>query len=251
MARQKGWTLFLVLFGLIFGVGTAVAQETPQLELRLSRDFGAGFGTSIQGRFSFRVNGPDNLESVSFYIDDKLVGEDSEDPFRLQFETEDYELGTHTLYAIGRTTSGEALRSNEISRNFISSSSSNRTLLLIVVPILVITLGGGALATWISNRGRKGSTADGVNVNGPFGGTICPKCNKPFARHIWGLNLGLSKYDRCPHCGKWSLVRALPADQLDTAVAAMEAEAKQNSPKSPTDDDESWRKRLDDSKFDG
>ncbi|WP_420629947.1 Ig-like domain-containing protein [Candidatus Leptofilum sp.] len=246
----KRWIVVCTLLLGLVAVGTVVAQEADQLELRLSRDFGAGFGTSIQGRFSFRVDGPDNLETVSFYIDDQLVGEDSEAPFRLQFETDNYPLGTHTLYAIGRTTDGKELQSNQLSRNFISSSSSNRTVLLIVVPILVISLGGGLLVTWIANRGRKGSSSDRANVHGPFGGTICPKCNKPFARHIWGLNLGLSKFDRCPHCGKWSLVRALPADELDTAVQAMEAEAKQNQPKPPADDEDNWHKRLDDSKFD-
>ncbi|GJM40624.1 MAG: hypothetical protein DHS20C20_09060 [Ardenticatenaceae bacterium] len=246
--KRSAW-IFVVLLSLV-GVGTAVAQESNQLKLRLSRDFGAGFGTSIQGRFSFRVDGPDNLESVSFYIDDQLVGKDNEAPFRLQFETDSYELGTHTLYAIGQTASGEELRSNEISRNFISSSSSNRTLLYIIVPILVISLGGILLASWIANRGQKGGKSANLNVHGPFGGTICPKCNKPFARHIWGLNLVVGKFDRCPHCGKWSLVRALPREQLDTAVDAMEAKAKQNQPKPPDDDEDSWRKRLDDSKFD-
>lgn len=246
---KRSASIFVVLLSLVI-VGTAVAQETNSLELKLNRDFGAAYANNIQGRFSFRVDGPDNLESVSFYIDNQLVGEDSEAPFRLQFETDNYDLGTHTLYAIGRTTNGEELRSNEISRNFISSSSSNRTLLLIVVPILVISLGGGIIATWVANRGRKSSSSGSINAHGPFGGTICPKCNKPFARHIWGLNLGLAKFDRCPHCGKWSLVRALPPAVLDEAIEAIEAESKQNQPKPPSDDDESWRKRLDDSKFD-
>ena len=250
MSRRRSWTLFFVLFSLIFGVGTAVAQENPQLSLSLSRDFGTALGSNIQGRFSFRVEGPDNLNSVSFYIDDQLVGEDSEAPFRLQFETDNYPLGTHTLYAIGHTTDGQTIESNQISRNFISGSSAIRTVLLIVVPILVLSIGGSLFAAWFTNRGNKSGNSANIKVHGPFGGTICPKCQKPFARHIWGLNMVVGKYDRCPHCGKWSLVRALPADVLDTAVAEMAAEAQHNQPKPAANDEETWRKRLDDSKFD-
>lgn len=248
MLRLKSWAMVWVLLGLMFGVGTAVAQDSNQLTLRLSRDFGTGLGSNIQGRFSFRAEGPDNLTRVSFFIDDQLVGEVSESPYRLQFKTDDFPLGNHTLYAVGITADGQELQSNRITQNFISGSSANRTVLLIVVPILVLSIGGSLFAAWFTNRGRKSS--GNINVHGPFGGTICPKCHKPFARHIWGLNLGLAKYDRCPHCGKWSLVRAMHPDVLDAAVEAMEAAAQQNQPKPPNDDGETWRKRLDDSRFD-
>ena len=252
MSRRKSWALiFVILLSIFGGLGTAVAQEENQLTLSLSRDFGTGLGNNIQGRFSFRAEGPDNLTRVSFYIDEQLVGEDSTAPFRLQFETGSYAEGVHTLYAVGLTSDGQELQSNNITRNFISSSSANRTVLLIVVPILVLSIGGSLLAAWITNRGRKGNTD--INVHGPFGGAICPKCHKPFARHIWGINLVAGKYDRCPHCGKWSLVRAMNRDVLDAAVEAMkQAEAGQNQRSSNDDDDENqWRKRLDDSRFNG
>ena len=75
---------------------------------------------------------------------------------------------------------------------------------------------------------------------------------EPFARHIWGLNLVVGKYDRCPHCGKWSLVRSLPPDVLEAAVEArrQEAAAKSQAPSKPEEDESNWRKRLDDSRFD-
>lgn len=248
LARWVGFIALLLAF--LLGAGTAVAQEATELSLSLSRDFGAGFGTSIQGTFSFRVSGPDDLASVTFYIDEQVVGEDSEAPFRLQFKTENYPLGVHTLHATGVTQNGRELTSNALTRNFISSSSAGRTTLYIIIPIVAISIGGLLLSSWIANRGRKSNGGSGVNVHGPFGGTICPKCNKPFARHIWGLNLIVGKYDRCPHCGRWSLVRALPPDVLDTAVAAMQ-ETEATEKQSHGDNDETrWRKRLDDSKFD-
>lgn len=254
MSRQKGWLIFLlVLLSFVMGVGTAVAQSDEALTLRLNRDFGTGLGTSVQGTFSFRVTGPDDLATVSFYIDEQLVGQDSEAPFRLQFKTDNYPLGVHTLYATGVTQNGRELTSNSISRNFISSSSANRTTLYIVIPIIALSVGGILLSAWIANRGRKASGKTDINVNGPFGGTICPKCGKPFARHVWGLNMVVGKYDRCPHCGKWSLVRAMHPDVLEAAVEAMvQADAAQNPAQADDINDEShWRKRLDDSKFDG
>ena len=234
------------------GLGTAVAQTNDTLTLSLRRDFGAGFGSSIQGTFSFRASGPDNLVRVIFYIDDQVVGEASEAPFRLQFKTENYPLGVHTLHAVGITEDGRELTSNSISRNFISGSSANRAVFWMIVPIILLSLGGLLLSSWIANRGQKAHSNPAVAaINGPAGGTICPKCSKPFARHIWGINLLTSKYDRCPHCGKWSLVRALPPDVLETAVIAMQqAEAAKNPAQPDTADSEtSWHKRLDDSKF--
>lgn len=249
---QSRLSLMALLFGLVVGVRTAAAQADEELTLSLSRDFGAGFGTNIQGTFSFRVSGPDDLTSVTFYIDDQLVGQDSEAPFRLQFKTEDYPLGVHTLHATGLTQDGSELTSNNLTRNFISGSSAGRTTLYIIVPIILLALGGRLLSSWIANRGRKSNSVSGIKVHGPVGGTICPKCNKPFARHIWGLNLVVGKFDRCPHCGKWSLVQAMPPDVLDAAVAAMQqAEAAQTQTTSnDIENEERWRKRLDNSRFD-
>ncbi len=40
-----------------------------------------------------------------------------------------------------------------------------------------------------------------------FDYATCPKCGKQFHRSIWALNLGWHRYERCPHCKKWSLIR--------------------------------------------
>ncbi len=38
--------------------------------------------------------------------------------------------------------------------------------------------------------------------------------------HVWGLNLVVGKLDRCPHCGKWSLVQRVPQALLHEEEAA-------------------------------
>lgn len=253
-AKMKSWLaiLLVVWFGWVAGLETAVAQ-TNELDLGLSRDFGTGIGSNIQGTFSFRVSGPDDLSRVAFYIDDQLVGEDTEAPYRLQFKTDNFPLGVHTLHAVGTTQDGRELTSNSLRRNFISGGSAARSTLYLVVPILVLAIGGSFLAAWLTNRNRKKSGLPALNVNGPFGGTICPKCSKPFAMHIWGFNIVVGKYDRCPHCGKWSVVRRVHPDVLAASVEAMQqAEAAKNQAKPNEPDDESrLKKRLDDSRFDG
>jgi hypothetical protein len=75
---------FLVLFFLIcviFPV-SAFAQDEPALELRLSRDNGYGFGNEMQGKFSYRVNGPDNLVRVEYLMDGEVIAESTSEPFR-------------------------------------------------------------------------------------------------------------------------------------------------------------------------
>ncbi len=232
------------MFSLLLAAIPASAQEA--LTLRLRRDFGFGLGSNVQGTFSFRVSGPDNLERVEFLIDGDIIGADDMAPFRLQFRTESYSLGIHTLSAVGYTGDGRILNSNTIQRQFVSGSSANRVALWIIIPILVLALGGRAVSSWIANRGR--AHEDKLAVTGPFGGTLCPKCSHPFAMHIWGINVGLGKYDRCPHCGKWSLVRRVPSDVLHSASVALAKDVGENAP--TTNDGDSFRQQLDDSRFD-
>lgn len=35
---------------------------------------------------------------------------------------------------------------------------------------------------------------------------ICPKCGEGFKRQLIAMNLGWKRYERCPHCRKWSVV---------------------------------------------
>lgn len=243
---KKLLVLTLVLLFLFLPVKTN-AQETPELSLSLLKNFGSNLGSSIQGTFTYRISGPDDLAQVTFLLDGERIGEDDEAPFRWRFDTDNFSLGTHTMSAVGVTVDGRTLQSNTIQRQFISGSESNRLLYWVIIPIIVLALGGRLLSSRIANRGvgQKDQTA----VSGPFGGTLCPKCGRPFAMHIWGFNVVVGKYDRCPHCGKWSLVRRVHPDILAGAVEAFTDDEKQDAPP-PNDDPQSLSKRLDESRFD-
>ncbi len=230
MKIMKNTTWFKTLLALALALVLAVpfaasAQDDAPLSLSLSRDFGYSSGTGkIQGRFSMRVSGPDNLERVVFLIDGQPIGEASSPPFRLQFETGSYPLGVHTLSAVGYTSDGDELTSNEQKREFVSASSGMEAAGQILWPILllvIVAIGAAFLAPALLYRGKKASLAPGTPRSySPFGGTICPNCQRPYGLHIYGLNILVGKLDRCPYCGKWSIARRMPLEMLKTAEAA-------------------------------
>src|SRR6185436_10633364 len=121
----------------------------------------------------------------------------------------------------------------------------------IVVPVLIVA--GLAIAVGLgvplfqALRGKPAPLPPGTPRRyGLMGGAICPKCGRPFTRHWWGLNAGLSKFDRCDNCGRWSLVRAAPLEKLRAAEAAEVGHAAVAPALSP---EEKLRRQLDDSKF--
>lgn len=238
--------LLLALFAF---TGYAFAQEEAGLSLRLNRDFGSSFGTQIQGTFSFRVDGPADLERVVFFIDEQAVAESSEAPFRYQFRTGNYADGLHSFHAVGYTAGGQELTSNRLQREFISSSDSGRQAMTIIVPILLLSVGGTAVAMWVANRNRKQSGS--AAITGLFGGTICPNCAKPYAIHIWSINLMASRLDRCPHCRKWKFITRYPPEALQAANEAMiKAQKGETAVANPLSPEEQLRQKLDNSRFD-
>ncbi len=230
--------LSLLIYSLWFlpGLVEVDSQQEPELILSLSRDFGYSSGTGkIQGTFSVRVSGPETLNRVVFLLDGVQIGEDSEAPFRIQFKTDNFEQGIHTLQAIGYTIDGKELRSSEQRREFVSAEQGWKAAGKIVIPVIVLSIGAmlvSALLPIVLGRGKKSTHPLGAPRNyGVLGGTICPKCDRPFGMHLYGLNLGLGRFDRCPHCGKWSLVRRsslralkdAEARELDMDIASSDA----------------------------
>lgn len=245
---RKHTAIALILFWLISGR----FQDSSELELRLSRDFGyGGLNGDIQGRFSMIVEGPADLERVVFLIDGQSIGEDNEAPFRLQFHTDNYSLGRHTLSATGFTSDGRELQSDEMSRNFVAASEGWREGLRVggvIAAVAVVTVTIASLIVALAGRNQKSTPLGASRTYGPFGGAICPKCGRPFSLHLWKMNLLAGALDRCPHCGKWSLVRRAHPDVLRAAEEAELAQAAGES--APIlSEEERLRKLLDESRF--
>lgn len=244
--RFRHFFLLILLFLILGAVQLPAAAQSPALHLSLSRDWGyGGFGGDIQGTFSFHAKGPENLTAVAFYIDDTLVGKVEQPPWKLRFVTDSYPLGQHTLYAIGYTSDGQTLRSNELVRNFVPASESTTFVIKFVVPLLLLGLGIPLLLFWLDRKRNPGKHS---GYGGPLGGAVCPKCGCPFPRHLWAPNLLGKKFDRCPHCGKWSVVGRASQEELKAAAIACGLEPAPGQQETASGEDD-LEKRLESSRY--
>jgi hypothetical protein len=242
---------FLIFLILIFAT-PVFAQEDAELRLTLRRDFGYASGSGdIQGAFTIRAGGPEDLQRVVFYLDDTQLGEVVQPPFELRFHTESYPLGEHSLSATGFTASGREVRSNPVRLRFVSADEGLQSGMRIVLPLLVIVFGLVVLSFAISlvTAGKLKDLPQGApRQYGAAGGAICPRCGRPFSRHFLSLNMLVGKLERCPFCGKWSILAAQPLSILRAAEAA-ELEAAGVEAVPPESEEERLRKELDQSRY--
>jgi DNA-directed RNA polymerase subunit RPC12/RpoP len=251
--KHVKFSLMIAAFISLLAVGTVFAQtQTEALTLKLSRDFGySGFSGDIQGTFSMHVIGPADLVRVVFYIDSTAIGEDTQAPFALQFVTDNYPAGQHEMYAVGYSSNGQEYQSNLITQTFVSAAQGNKATMQIVIPVLVVVFGAILVSVLVpAFLGRKQKNLPpGAPRQYPLGGAICPKCGRPFAVHLWGLRLGIGRFDRCPYCGKWSLVKYASIEKLRAAEQAESEGAKTEIPEMT--EEEKLKRDLDNSKYQG
>jgi hypothetical protein len=229
---------------------SAASAQGDELTLGLSKDFGSnGFNGDIQGTFTVKASGPANLERVQFFLDDTVLGEDSESPFAIQFITDNYPTGAHVFSAIGFTTDGKQIGSKTISAVFVSKEEASAAGLKIVVPILAVVFGFmaiSAITSFVNVRKGKKLPA-GATRSYSFGGGICPRCKRPFGFQLLGIHMFGSKLTPCPHCGKWSVVKTATMSELHAAELAELDTEKAKIHDAP--DEENIRKVLDDSRY--
>ena len=244
---MKHLRLFILALVLILP-STAFAQDQG-LTLSLSRDWGyGGFNGEIEGTFSMRVSGPENLQEVRFYIDDTLVHTATEAPFRYQFKTGSFESGIRALYVEGTLADGSILTSNTLQRTFLSADEANSKTQGLIIPILVavgvISVLAGVVPM-IVNRGKSFE----VGQYGMAGGAVCSRCELPFSRSMFAPNMVVGKLQKCPHCGKVAIVPRASGSALEAAEARYRNrdEGGANSNGTPEKD---LRQMLDDSRFD-
>ena len=247
--------IFLLTILLTFWITpSALAQDSQGLVLSLSRDFGFSSGSGqIQGTFSLKIKDPKDVVRVVFMLDDQPINEDVEAPFQYQFNTGSYSLAEHKLSAVGYTAGGQQLSSNEIRVVFVSAEESGKFTLKIIVPLFAVIFGLMALSyivPMILNRGKNKVVPLGQPRNyGLLGGTICPKCSRPFSLNLFAINLLVGRMDRCPHCGRWGLVRRYPLEMLRTAETAELAMAGENEEEKPLSKKDQMEKALEDSRY--
>lgn len=222
---MRRWMLILAaVFALAAALPAGAQTQSPELSLNLRRNFGFSAGGRIQGAFTLTAFGPDDLARVDFLFDGKIVYTAVQAPFAYSFSTGAYPLGVHTMSAMGVTTSGARLTSTARSVEFISPEVGWQVGAQIGLPILGVVLLialVSTLAPVLLDR-RRGPFRPGVY--GAAGGAICPRCKLPFPLHVMSVHVLTGKFERCPHCGKWSLVGRASAAALAEAEARLQDE---------------------------
>ncbi len=243
------WLLIiLVVAGFVF-VPKALAQESePTLQVRLNKDFGYALGSRIQGAFSVRVSEDPDLVQITLWIDDQRVGVDDAAPFRISFNTSEFVAGMHSIKVVGTMNDGREVSSPILQVEFLSAEEARSDAFKVVIPILAVVLVVMLISSIIPVLSGRGKKRFQLGTYGSAGGAICPRCTMPFSRHLLSLNLGFGKLERCPHCGKWAIVRRASPSELEAAEARMK-ESSAEGALQVEDEAEHLRRLIDESRF--
>lgn len=246
----------LVAFlSLLLIIPPALAQDAG-LTVSLRRTWGYSDGTGkIRGLFEVEVTGPSNLVEVIILLDDQPMATLSAPPFKHAFQTEDHTNGTHTLRATGRTADGLTTASPVRQLTFVSAEEEAEAVRTILVPLfsiaaIVIVL-SALVPLALTFRGQRSNLPLGApRQYGWLGGTVCPKCDRPFSIHWWSPRFVIVRFDRCDHCGQWSLVRRQSPEVL-RAAEQREVETSQRSASAVAElsPEAKLKQQLDDSRF--
>lgn len=238
----------LLMLALVF-VQPASAQEgEPPLTFGLSRDFGYALGSTIQGTFSVRVQDDGNLVQIALLIDGQQISADDEPPFRIRFSTSDFAAGIHTIEVVGITADEEQLASQPIEVEFLSNEQARSQAIEVVFPLLALLFVLMVLGTLGPEMLGRGKRSFQLGAYGSAGGAVCPKCDLPFGRHNLSANLLVGKIERCPHCGKWGVVRRASSSALEAAESKYTANMSEGLIQKE-DDAAHLRRMIDESRY--
>jgi hypothetical protein len=215
--KSRKYLLPVLLLTALLCAPPAQAQDgEPTLSFRLNKIFGYALGSDIQGSFNVSVQ-DEGLTEITLYIDGQQVEVDDQAPFRIQFSTSDFSAGDHSIQVRGSTTEGEEVVSQTVVVNFLSTEQARTQTVDFVVPLLAVILAIMVLSSVLPALWGRRKRAFQPGDYGPAGGTVCARCKLPFSRNLFSANLLVGKLERCPHCGKWGLVRRASSADLEAA----------------------------------
>jgi len=248
-------SLLIIFFTALFLATAAPALAQSEFTLNVHRNFGFSSGSQIRGSFTAPVVGGGPVARVVFLIDGKVMVETSTEPYKLDFQTSAYPSGWHELSAEIHLKDGRTLATPVRRLEFVSAAQESESMQKILFPTLgglfALIAGGMALQfLFLRNRPRLELPYGVPRKYGFNGGGVCPRCNRPFALHWWGLNSGFkSKYDRCDFCGKWSVVKRLSAGELAEAELAELKMAQPETMPEAKSEEEQLKELIDNSRY--
>jgi len=231
MKNKPGlFAVLIVLAALCLLVGPAMASEDPY-SLVFRREFGVGMPGAVQGHMSMTIKGDlDAVDTVVYMIDAREMASMTAPSLKFQFNTDDYPAGEHTLYALVTTKTGETIQTAPISVSFIAADKAGALTRNIFIGLGAIFLVAILVSVLLTRRQVEASKADGVSVAGLWGAAICPKCGQAFTRTVVGLNLIGSRYEPCPHCGKWSMTQRATKEEIARSERELKASIAETLP---------------------
>jgi DNA-directed RNA polymerase subunit RPC12/RpoP len=233
------------------GLASTSLAQGGDLTLTVTKSWGYAWRGEMQGTFTLKASAPPDLSRVTFLLDGEPLAEVVVAPFATKLTTDDYPLGAHTLSASAVAADGGTLRSKQEHVTFVSAERGWQTALSIAGPIVGLVVGFVVIMTVVSlvgQRGRK-ATPGAARCYGALGGALCPRCGRPFALHAWSVHFFSRRYERCPHCGRWSMVGAAsPAELRAAEEAEAQATAADEGVPPPSAEDD-LRRALDDSRY--
>jgi DNA-directed RNA polymerase subunit RPC12/RpoP len=249
MGRRVGlWFTLATLCAFLVG-GVALAQGNA-LKLHVAKTWGYAWGDEMQGLFTLTASGPPDLAQVAFLLDGETLAEADSAPFTAQINTDTYTLGAHTLGATGLTADGRLVHAPELRVTFVAADRGMQMALRIAGPILALAIGFAVITAVLSVTDRRRAAAGDRPSYGRWGGAICPQCRRPFALRWFGINVFTHRYERCPYCGKWSLVKPASSAALRAAEDAVFGSATDGAGSAGAEDAEAaLRRALDDSRY--
>ena len=255
MKNNRKFFLASLLVGLLLSLAVLPAQaQSDGYTIHMTRNFGYGGGVNIRGTFTISLEGDESqVEKVNFLIDGSSFAVVEEAPFKFQFHTDDYGFGMHLLTAEYTLVDGTTALTPSIQYNFVSPDEEKSQVTgiflwlggAIVVTLLIVGLVQGVL---LKGKGQTHVPGEPRNY-GMLGGTVCPKCGRPFPRHLWGIKLVVGRLDRCDNCGKWSMTHRATADELAAAEAAEMRDVRADQQVSEGTVEPERKDSLDDSRY--
>ncbi len=254
---RKSFSIYgLVLTLLVLAMAAfPVLAQAEEFRLGVTRNFGYSRGDQIRGSIKLYIIGSTaSIKSVEYLIDGKSMGTGTAPSFDLSFQTTDYPTGYHDLSAAIQTQDGRTITVAARQFNFVTPEEEASGSFGIIIPVLGIILVVIAVIVGVQVllfRKKFVNMPPGTQRNyGMRGGTICPRCKRPYAIHWWAFNAGIrTKFDRCDFCGKWALVGPKSIEELRAAERREIETSEGTAPLVEKSEDEKLREMIDKSKY--
>lgn len=209
---------FVSMIVLILILVQPASAHEGEYGIHLRRDFGYGAGSNVRGTFTISLAGEESqVAAVEFLIDGDVMARVESTPFQFQFHTDDYGFGVHQLSARVFLKNGRVEITPTTGLNFVTPEDERGSLVTIFGGLFGAMALGLLIFWFVQKLVLKRKPGSSANNYGLLGAAICPKCGRPFPRHIWGVNMVVGKFDRCEHCGKWSMTRRATPDEIRAA----------------------------------